>query len=120
MPEKTHSLRLPPYHDQWDTDDPHANFKAEVANYTVVDPMPTVENLSKATGIPTPCLIRYVLVKWAASAGEALLQMTPIVLLQMEEHVRKAEAAGTDAARLKAYEALRQMIAWLRRASGKE
>ena len=31
----------------------------------------------------------------------------------MREHVAKAEAEGTDAARLRAYEALRQMVAWL-------
>jgi hypothetical protein len=31
----------------------------------------------------------------------------------MAEHVAKAETANTDAARLAAYEALRQMIGWL-------
>jgi hypothetical protein len=54
-----------------------------------------------------------VLVKYAASGAEALLAMTPIVLRQMAEHVERAEAAGTDEARLAAYQALRQMIAWL-------
>ena len=102
-----------PYRDQWDESDPHANFKAEVANYTIVDPLPTLENLSQATGIPTPCLIRYVLVKWAASGSEALLCLSPIVLMQMQSHVEKAEAANTDEARLEAYKALRQMIQWM-------
>ncbi|MCI0696792.1 DUF6027 family protein [candidate division KSB1 bacterium] len=51
--------------------------------------------------------------KYAASGAEALLAMTPIALRQMQQHIEKAEAAGTDAARLEAYEALRQMIAWL-------
>jgi hypothetical protein len=106
-------MELPPYQDRWDADDPHANFKAEVANYTVTDPLPTLTNLSAATGIPVPCLIRYVLVKWAASGAEALLAMGPIVLAQMQQHVERAEAAGTDAARLEAYQALRQMITWL-------
>ncbi len=106
-------MELHSYRDSWPPDDPHANFKAEVANYTVSDPLPTLENLSAATGIPTGCLIRYVLVKWAASGAEALLAMEPIVIQQMKGHVRKAEDAGTDAARLVAYEALRQMIAWL-------
>jgi hypothetical protein len=106
-------MELYPYRDHWDEGDPHANFKADVAVYTVADPLPTLENLSKATGVPVPCLIRYVLVKYAASGADALLTMTPIVLRQMEQHVEKAEAIDTDAARLEAYVALRQMVAWL-------
>jgi hypothetical protein len=93
--------------------DPHANFKAEVACYTAADPMPTLENLSRQTGIPLDSLVRYVLVKYAASASEALLTMDPIVFRQMREHIRRAEETGTDAARLEAYAALKNMIAWL-------
>jgi hypothetical protein len=106
-------MNLPVYRDSWDETDPHANFKTDVANYTVTDPLPTLENLSQATGIPVPCLVRYVLVKWAASGSEALLALKPIVLEQMRQHVERAEAAGTDAARLEAYESLRQMILWM-------
>ena len=107
-------MELYPYQAEWDENDPHANFKADVATYTVADPLPTLENLSKATGVPVPCLVRYVLVKYAASGADALLAMTPIVLRQMEQHVEKAETADTTAARLEAYTALRQMVAWLR------
>lgn len=107
-------MELYPYLDSWADDDPHANFKAEVVQYSQTDPLPTLENLSRATGIPVPCLVRYILVKYAVSGAEALLAMTPIVLRQMEQHIEKAEAAGTDAARLEAYEALRQMIGWLK------
>lgn len=106
-------MNLHPYTDTWPDDDPHANFKAEVAAYTAADPLPTLENLSKATGIPVPCLVRYVLVKYAASGAEALLTMTPIVLRQLGAHIEKAEMADTDVARLEAYAALRQMIAWM-------
>jgi hypothetical protein len=106
-------VELLPFLDSWAPDDPHANFKAEVAAYSVVDPLPTLQTLSRATGIPVPSLIRYVLVKYAASGAEALLAMTPIVLRQMQQHIAEAEAAGTDAARLRAYQALRDMIAWL-------
>ncbi|MEZ4866978.1 MAG: DUF6027 family protein [Caldilineaceae bacterium] len=113
-PRRTKSImNLQPYTDTWPADDPHANFKAEVALYTVADPLPTLENLSKATGIPVPALVRYVLVKYAASGADALLAMTPIAVQQMAEHVAKAEATATDTARLEAYQALRQMIAWL-------
>lgn len=107
-------MELYSYQDQWQEDDPHANFKADVALYTVADPLPTLENLSLATGIPVACLVRYVLVKYAASGADALLTMTPIVLQQMEQHIEKAEVADTDAARLEAYAALRQMVTWLK------
>lgn len=106
-------MNLYPYTDSWPDDDPHANFKADVAAYTAADPLPTLENLSKATGVPVPCLVRYVLVKYAASGADALLTMSPIVVQQMADHVAKAEATDTDQARLAAYDALRQMIGWL-------
>ena len=106
-------MNLYPYTDSWPADDPHANFKADVAAYTAADPLPTLENLSKATGVPVACLARYVLVKYAASGADALLTMSPIVVQQMADHVAKAEVADTDTARLAAYEALRQMIRWL-------
>ena len=106
-------MKLQPYHDSWAADDPHANFKAEVACYSVADPMPTLENLSRGTGIPVGCLVRYVLVKYAASGSEALLAMEPVVFRQMREHVERAEAEGSDAARLRGWAALRDMISWL-------
>jgi hypothetical protein len=107
-------MQLYPYTDSWEELDPHANFKAEVAHYTVVDPLPTIEGLSRYTGIPVPCLIRYILVKYAASNAEALLAMGPLVLHQMEQHIAAAEADGSDSARLKAYDALCQIVSWLR------
>ena len=106
-------MELYPYEDTWESDDPHANFKEEVALYSVADPLPTLENLSKDTGIPVPVLIRYILVKYTASGSEAVLKMTPYALRQMQDHINKAEATNTIEARLAAYEALRQMISWL-------
>jgi hypothetical protein len=106
-------MELRPFRDTWPADDPHANFKSEVANYTTTNPLPTLEKLSAGTGIPVECLIRYVLVKWAASGTEALLAMTPIVFEQMREHVARAETAATDEARLRAYAALKDIVSWL-------
>ena len=106
-------MELHPYKDTWEDDDPHANFKEEVALYSMVDPLPTLENLSKDTGIPVPALIRYILVKYTASGSDAVLAMTPYVLRQMQGHIDKAEAANTTEAQLAAYDALRQMIYWL-------
>jgi len=111
-------MQLYPYTDSWDVEDPHANIKADVAHYSVVDPMPTIEGLSRATGIPVPCLIRYILVKYAASNADALLAIGPLVLHQMEQQIAAAEAEGSEPARLKAYDALRQIISWLRAGMG--
>ena len=111
-------MQLYPYTDSWEEQDPHANFKADVAHYTVVDPLPTMEGLSQTTGIPVPCLIRYVLVKYAASNADALLPMGPLVIHQMEQQIAAAEADGREEARLKAYEALRQIVSWLRAGMG--
>lgn len=106
-------MELHPYKDSWGADDPHANFKEEVALYSVADPLPTLENLSKDTGIPVPALIRYILVKYTASGSDAVLAMTPYALRQMQDHIDKAETTDTPEARLAAYKALRQMIGWL-------
>jgi dihydrofolate synthase/folylpolyglutamate synthase len=91
----------------------HANFRAEVACYTAADPYPTMQNLSRLTGVPLDQLIRYVLVKYASSASDALLAMDPIVFRQMREQIARAEQEGTDEAKLRAYEALSKMIRWL-------
>jgi hypothetical protein len=93
--------------------DPHANFRAEVACYTAADPMPTMQNLSALTGVPVDQLIRYVLVKYAASNSDALLSLDPIVFRQMREKISTAETEGTAEARLAAYQALKQIIEWL-------
>jgi hypothetical protein len=107
------TITLTPYRETWSADDKDANFKSEVACYTTADPLPTLENLSRGTGIPVDCLVRYILVKWAASNAEGLMAMGPIVLTQMQQHIDAAEAANTDEARLRAYESLRQIVSWL-------
>lgn len=107
-------MKLEPYEDRWDDDHPHANFKREVAEYSRADPLPTIENLSRATGVPVGALVRYVLVKWTAEGSEALLAMGPRMVERLWQVVEQAEAAGTDEARLAAYDTLRQMIGWLR------
>jgi hypothetical protein len=106
-------MELRRYTDTWAEDDRHANFKADVACYTAADPLPTLQNLSRATGIPVECLVRYVLVKYAASGSDALLAMEPIVFRQMKQHVDTAEGENTAEARLRAYAALKAMVSWL-------
>ena len=67
-------MKLYPYTGTWDANDAHATLKADVAHYTSADPLPAFNGLSQRTGIPVPCLIRYVLAKYTAS--DAAMQAT--------------------------------------------
>ena len=107
-------MQLERYTGPWDDDDRDANFKAQVAEYTRTDPLPTFERLSTNTGIPVGALVRYVLVRWAAEGSEALMALGPRLVDRLWNVVVEAETDGSDAARLRAYDALRQMISWLR------
>ncbi|MPZ74539.1 MAG: hypothetical protein GEU74_15190 [Nitriliruptorales bacterium] len=107
-------VRLQRYTGTWDEDDPDANLKAEVAEYTRSDPLPTFERLSANTGIPVGALVRYVLVRWAAEGSEALLALGPRLVDRLWRVIVDAETDGSDAARLRAYETLRQVVSWLR------
>ena len=99
-------MKLYPYTDTWDANDAHATLKADVAHYTVVDPLPTFYGLSQQTGIPVTCLIRYVLAKYPAS--DAAMQATEPLLLQLLDK-EIADAADSNAALLPAY-AVKQNI----------
>src|SRR3954447_12199922 len=98
----------------WPADDPDANFKADVALYGKLDPLATLEGLSRNLGVPVGALGRYVLAKFATGGGGAALELGPSVVQQLAGVVDEAEAAATDGARLAAYEGLRQIVAWLR------
>ena len=93
---------LEPYQAIWPADDPNADFRSKVAEYSRLDPLPTLENLSCSTGIPVGSLARFVLVRYCTSGSDALLEMGPRVVRQMDEIIQQAEATNTDAARLDA------------------
>ena len=114
MPGEEPTVALERYEGPWADDDPDANFKREVAERTRLDPLPTLETLARNTGIPVGALVRYALVRWASEGSEALLATGPPTIERMWAHIAAAEEAGTDQARLEAYEALRQMVSWLR------
>ena len=107
-------MDLPRYEGPWDDDDPDANFKAQVAEYTREDPWPTIEQLSRNTGVPAGALVRYVLMRWASEGSEALLALGPRLVDRLWQVVATAEEAGTDTAKVEAFDTLRQMISWLR------
>ena len=99
-----------PYTGTWDANDAHATLKADVAHYTVVDPLPAFYGLSQQTGIPVTCLIRYVLAKYAAS--DAAMQATEPLLLQLlNKEIAAADAADSGAALLPAYAAKQEIFA---------
>ena len=93
--------------------DPHANFKREVAAGSLVDPLPTLANLAGFVGLPLGAVVRHALVKWTSAGSEALLEVGPGWVRRLGEPVARAETAGTDEARLAAYEELRGLLGWL-------
>lgn len=111
MPPRT--IPLEPYRGGWPPDDPDASFRRLVAEYSAIDPMPTLEELGRRKDIPVGALVAFVLARYCASGSEALLYTGPVVLRQMDDIVRQAEAAGSDAARLDAYRALAAIVSWL-------
>ena len=108
------SIELTRWTGPWSDDDPDANFKADVALYTMLDPLETLRGLSASTGIPIGALARYVLARWASAGSESLLSAGPSIIERMATVFDDAEQADTTEARLAAYDVVRQMVAWLR------
>ena len=107
-------IALQVYRESWEPEDRDANFKEDVAQYSIIDPMPSLDMMSKNMGIPVGALARYILVKWATSGSEGVLEIGPNVVRQMADIVNRAETTSTDTARLTAYQTLTQIIAWLK------
>jgi hypothetical protein len=107
------AIRLEPYIGRWPPDDPDAGFRQMVAEYSRMDPLPTLETLSRHKNIPVGALARFVLARYCTSGSDALLEIGPRVVRQMDEIVRTAEATGSDEARLRAYAALGAIVSWL-------
>ena len=107
------TVRLEIFEDAIDEVDPDANFKRDVALYSRIDPMPTLEGMSRNLNLPVGVIARYVLVKWATSGSEGAMELGPRVVGQMASIVAEAEESGEDGARLEAYEKLSRMVSWL-------
>jgi hypothetical protein len=108
------SIRLEGWRGPWSEDDRDANFKADVARHSELDPLVTLRGMSESTGIPVGALARYVLARWATEGSAGLLEIGPAMTHRLWEPVAAAEAAGDDESRLAAYHQLRQMLSWLR------
>ena len=107
-------VRVEPWDGSWDDDDPDANFKADIVLYKQSDPLATHNQLGTNIGVPVGGLVHYVLARWASAGSAALLEVGPSMINRMWEQVEAAEAADTSEARLAAYDALKQMLSWLR------
>lgn len=107
-------LVLESWRGPWAADDVNANFKADVALYSLVDPLVTLRGLSVSTGLPVGVLAKYVLARFATAGSSGMLELGPTIIQRLWEPIVHAEAANDDGDRLKAYAQLRDMISWLR------
>jgi hypothetical protein len=114
MTDTKHTITLTGWSGPWAADDPDANFKADVALYSLVDPLTTIRNMSESVKIPVGALCHYVLAKWATAGSGGLLELGPTMTRRLAAVCDKAEATGTDDARLAAYTELRELLSWLR------
>lgn len=94
-------------------DHPDANFLADLATFSLADPMPTLERLATALDVPVGALARYVLAKWTTAGSEAVLAVGPSALARLRGTIDRARAAGTEAARLAAWDEVVQQVEWL-------
>jgi hypothetical protein len=68
----------------------HCEFARQAELSLTVDPLPTFENLSNATGVPVDTLVHHALVRWTSAGAEALLSIEPRALRELIE-AREAE-----------------------------
>ena len=80
----------------------HREFARRAAESLAVDPMPTLRNLSAATGVPVETLVHYALVRWASAGAETLLAIEPQALRDL-----------ADARRREDWDAVAGIIDWL-------
>ncbi|MFT5203956.1 MAG: hypothetical protein ACI9C1_003359 [Candidatus Aldehydirespiratoraceae bacterium] len=106
-------LRIEGWTGPWPDDDPDANFKADIAAHAHLKPLSTLGNLSNAIDVPVGSIVHYVLARWASEGSSGLLELGPRMAKRLREPFVAAEEADADAARLAAYETVRQMVEWL-------
>jgi len=108
------TVRLDRWHGTWSDEDPYAGLKAEVVAYGPLDPLATLRGLAEASGVPIGALVRYVLARWASGGNEAVLELGVSGVDHLAAVVSRAEAVGTDDARLEAYAEVAEIVSWLR------
>jgi hypothetical protein len=113
-PMAEHCVPVQAWSGVWADDDPNANFKADVALHSVLDPMTTMRGLAAAVGLPVGAVVHYALARYATGGSAGLLEIGPKMVERLWAAVDRAERSGDDAARLDAYHELRKLLSWLR------
>lgn len=108
------TVRLERWSGPWADDDPDANFKADIAAFSKLDPLHTLRGLGENLDIPVGALARAILARWATEGSSGLLELGPSMVERLWAVTEEAETAATDEARLAAYARLRGMLSWLR------
>ena len=108
------TVALEPWTGPWNADDSDANLKADVAAHAPLDPLQTLRELSRSTGIPVGALARYVLSRWTTEGSGGLLEIGPTMVQRLWAPIAEAESINDDSERLAAYHQLREMLSWLR------
>jgi hypothetical protein len=108
------TVRLERWTGPWADDDPDANFKADIAAFSLLDPLETLRGLGENLDIPIGALARAILARWASEGSSALLELGPSVVERLWTVTEEAEQASTDEERLEVYRRLRGMVSWLR------
>jgi hypothetical protein len=80
----------------------HREFARRAEDARLVDPTPTFEALSAATGVPVETLVHFALVRWVSAGSEALLSVEPQVLHELVEARRRED-----------WEAVAGIVDWL-------
>ncbi len=111
---KSRTITLEPYVATWPDDDPDAGFRASVAEYSSLDGLATLEVLGRFKNIPVGALVAFIIGRYSASGSDAILELGPVVISQMDVIIEKAESADTDDARVEAYAALKAIVSWLK------
>jgi hypothetical protein len=108
------TIRLERWSGPWPDDDPDANFKADIAAFSMLDPLETLRGLGENLDIPIGALARAILARWASEGSSALLELGPSMVERLWAVTEEAEGAATDEERLEVYRRLRGMVSWLR------
>jgi hypothetical protein len=108
------TIRLERRSGPWPDDDPDANFKADIAAFSMLDPLETLRGLGENLDIPIGALARAILARWASEGSSALLELGPSMVERLWAVTEAAEGATTDEERLEVYRRLRGMVSWLR------
>jgi hypothetical protein len=108
------TIRLERWSGPWPDDDPDANFKADIAAFSMLDPLETLRGLGENLDIPIGALARAILARWASEGSSALLELGPSMVERLWAVTEAAEGAANDEERLEVYRRLRGMVSWLR------